>query len=35
MKSMEDMVTGWIEGLPQHSQLKRIIEFGSLRQKED
>ena len=35
MKSMEDMIKGWIEGLPQTSQLKRIIESGSIRQKED
>jgi len=35
MKSLEDMVKGWIEGLPQQSQLKRIVEAGSIRQKED
>lgn len=29
------MVKGWIEGLPQTSQLKRIVQAGSLRQKED
>lgn len=33
MKDMEGMVTGWIQGLPQGSQLKRTLELGTLRQK--
>lgn len=33
MGSLEEMVKGWIEGLPQTSQLKRIVQAGNLRQK--